>query len=506
MKITLLEPPRKAAPDRSNDIANTTLSACLNSGYAAAVLEKAGHQVRIIEGYMEGMDWNDVERSIARSQPELLGVHMVYNWDDNRELYAFLSKVKEEFGIRYVAAYGYYPTFAAREILTACESIDYILVGEIENTFLDLASNPNDPVFIQGLAYRDPYAKRGVRMSMGKLVANLDDLPFPIRSASSMPGGEVNILGSRGCYGSCTFCYINPYYGLRGENGETVGRWRPRSPQNIVDEIDQISLETGADYFYFTDPNFYGPGKRGRERVLHLAELLEGRHIRFGIEARANDIEPETIRALKKAGLQDILVGLESGRDESLERLGKKTSVADNERALAVLRENGIEPSVGFIMFEPDSSLEDLRVNFDFLKRNRLLDKLETAVNVLYHHQIILQGSPSYNILREEGKLILSDHSEYEAETSYELPGTAAMAEAMRRITNHIFDYMQDTWQLSADGDDTIRETYDKISVLLSDSFEKALDLVEHSGPAALEKSDFVQKVNDTVDRIAGRS
>ena len=104
MKITLLEPPRKAAPDRSNDIANTTLSACLNSGYAAAVLEKAGHQVRIIEGYMEGMDWNDVERSIARSQPELLGVHMVYNWDDNRELYAFLSKVKEEVGVRYGAA------------------------------------------------------------------------------------------------------------------------------------------------------------------------------------------------------------------------------------------------------------------------------------------------------------------------------------------------------------------------------------------------------------------
>lgn len=502
MNITLLEPPRKPAPERSNDIANTTLSSCLNSGYAAAVLEQAGHHVRIIEAYMEGMDWGDIERNISWNPPEILGIHLVYNWEDNHDLYRFLKKIKQEFGTPYIVAYGYYPTFDAREILNTCPWIDYILCGEIERTFVDLAERPDDPEFVQGLAYRDEFAKKGVRLSSGKIVEDLDSLPFPVRSASSMPGGEANILGSRGCYGNCTFCYINPYYGIFGANGTPVGRWRPRSPQNIAAEIDQIIADTGIRYFYFTDPNFYGPGKKGRTRVIELAKLLEERNIQFGIEARANDIEPESIAALKKAGLKDILVGLESGRDESLARLGKKTSVKDNENALRILRDAGIEPSVGFIMFEPDSTLGDLQVNFEFLKRNHLLDHLETAVNVLYHHQIILAGSPSYQELRDQGKLILSDHSEYEAETRYENPLTAAMAETMRQITNHVFEYMKETWQLSAQGDPETKEVYARISAILTDAFGEAMEILDHKGTAALENSGFVQQTMKKIDAV----
>ena len=100
--------------------------------------------------------------------------------------------------------------------------------------------------------------------------------------------------------------------------------------------------QTDIRYFYFMDPNFYGPGRAGKERVLKLARLLKERQIHFGIEARANDIEAETIKALTDAGLKHILIGLESGRDESLKRLNKLTSVSDNEKALRILRKYGI--------------------------------------------------------------------------------------------------------------------------------------------------------------------
>lgn len=49
--------------------------------------------------------------------------------------------------------------------------------------------------------------------------------------------------------------------------------------------------------------------------------------------------------------------------------------------------------------------LEDIRTNFEFLKRNHLLENLAVTANVLYHHQIILMGTPAFQQLKNEGRL-----------------------------------------------------------------------------------------------------
>lgn len=479
MRILLLEHPRTPSPDRQNDIANTTLASCLNSGYLASTLLAAGHCVDLVEGYMENLSYDAIEAEVAAFRPQLLGIHLVYNWEDNHTLYTFIAQLKKKYAITHVTVYGYYPTFAYGEIFDRCSAVDTAMLGENEITITHLVDHLRDYQGIKGLAYREG---EGIAATFGERVEDLDSLPFPIRKATSYPGGEVNIFGSRGCYNDCTFCYINPYYG--SERG--CVKWRGRSPENIIAEIDTIIAQTDHRYFYFTDPNFYGPGKVGRDRVLKLAALLKERPITFGIEARANDIDEETTAALAEAGLKDILVGLESGRDETLARLNKHTTVSDNERALAILRQNGIEPNVGFIMFEPDATYDDLRANLAFLKRNHLLDRLEISVNVLYHHQIILAGSSSYQDLKAAGRLNISDHSVYEADTDYIHPEVAALAALMRGITNHIFDYMADTWTASAAGDaDTVAQ-YKAINTLLVGAFEAALGTAD--APAGFEE------------------
>lgn len=494
MKITLLEHPRVASRDRSNDIANTTLSSCLNSGYAAAVLTEAGHTVSIVEGAMNGLSYTQIEEALTQNPPELLAVHLVYNWDDHKELYDFLMRVKSKLGITHITVYGYYPTFACEEVLANAQAVDSVICGEHELVITELAEHLKDWQGLQGLAYRDGST---VHKSFAPVVENLDALPFPVRTESSFPGGEANIFGSRGCYGNCTFCYINPFYGLTDAHGNARGKWRARTPENIAAEIDDVISRFGIRYFYFTDPNFYGPGQAGRQRVLALAALLKTRHITFGIEARANDIEPETVNALAEAGLTDILVGLESGRDASLARLGKHTTVEDNERALQILRDAGIEPSVGFIMFEPDSVPQDLRVNLEFLKRNKLLDRLDRTVNVLYHHQIILAGSSSYEAMKAEGKLVLSDHSAYEAETRYENPKTDALAHMMREVTNAIFDYMNHTWLLSTQDDVPTLRVYDALNTLLITAFEDGLRTAEAGGDIEALTAQVVKAVKE---------
>lgn len=479
MKILLLEHSRVPSKARRNDIANTTLASCLNSGYMAANLLARGHQVELVEGYMENLSYEAIEAKVAAFRPQLLAVHLVYNWEDNHRLFDFLARLKAQYAVAHLSAYGYYPTFAYEEVLTRCPAIDSAMLGENENTVVALAEHPDDWQNLRGLAFRE--AGGGFAASFGAPIEDLDALPFPIRKATSYPGGEVNIFGSRGCYNNCTFCYINPFY------GDTAGcpHWRGRSPENIVFEIDQIIAQTDHRYFYFTDPNFFGPGKAGRDRVLRLAALLAERPITFGIEARANDIDDAVTAALVDAGLTDILVGLESGRQEALDRLGKHTTVSQNEAALAILRRHGIEPNVGFIMFEPDSSFDDLRENFAFLKRNHLLDRLEVAVNVLYHHQIILAGSASYVELAAQGRLKISDHSVYEAETDYLDPAVDTFAAFMRSLTNHIFDRMMDTWQAAAAGDPDTRRRYAGMNRILVASFGAILN-----DPALLAQAD----------------
>lgn len=492
MKVVLLEHPRSYGDDRCNDIANAPLSACLNTGYIGGMLASNNVEVTIVDGYLEKLDYPAIESEIARIRPSILGIHLVYHWEDNKTLYEFIDRVKSTYEISHVTVYGFYPTFAYEEILNRCPAIDTGVLGEAELTFLKLAENfPDLPP--KGIARR---TENGIEATRGEVVIDVDSLPFPMRSKVSYSFGEVNIAGSRGCYGGCTFCYINPYY------GDIKRKWRGRSPENIIAEIDTVMKETDIRYFYFMDPNFYGPGKAGKDRVLKLAALLRARNIKFGIEARANDIEEETIQTLADAGLRDILIGLESGRDEALKRLNKLTTVADNEQALKILRKYGIEPSVGFIMFEPDSSLEDLKINYDFLKRNALLDKLEISVNVLYHHMIILQGSSSYQDLQDQGRLNISKHSTYEADTDYLNPKVAAMAGLLRDMTNHIFSYMKDSWELSFKKDPIILKKYAHVNDLLVNSFAGLLTLLKSEELSVDKRNNYVDAFNQAVDML----
>ncbi len=492
MNVILLEHPRSISADRCNDIANAPLSACLNTGYIGGILAANNIPVTIVDAYLEQLDYPVIEAQIAAQLPTILGIHLVYHWKDNQTLYQFIEHVKQTYGIAHICVYGFYPTFAYEEILNRCPAIDSAVLGEAELTFLMLAKNyPAIPD--SGMAIR---SVNGIVATRGEVVIDIDALPFPLRSVGSYSFGEVNISGSRGCYGGCTFCYINPYY------GDAKRKWRGRSPENIIAEIDAVLKETDIRYFYFMDPNFYGPGRAGKERVLKLARLLKNRQIHFGIEARANDIDEETIKALCDAGLKHILIGLESGRNEALKRLNKLTTVADNENALRILRKYGIEPSVGFIMFEPDSTLEDLKVNYDFLLRNHLLDKLEISVNVLYHHMIILQGSASYKALQEQGRLNISKHSTYEADTDYLNPKVAMLAGMLRDMTNHIFTYIKDTWELSFKKDPVILEKYRLINNLLVQSFEYYLNLLKSKDITTDKRNEYVRTFIQTIDGI----
>jgi len=173
--------------------------------------------------------------------------------------------------------------------------------------------------------------------------------------------------GSRGCYARCTFCDIKSFY----KNGRGPG-WRGRSPANILHEMRIIQRRYGKDLtFSFVDDQFIGPGKKGYNQAVEFANLLlkSGGDFAFEITCRADTVERDLFALLKKAGLHGVYIGIDSGSPKGLEHFRKDLSMEDNLRAIKILNALKIPVDLGFIMFEPLMSLNDLQHNIDFLRK-----------------------------------------------------------------------------------------------------------------------------------------
>lgn len=465
MRIFFMEHPRSLGDAYCNDIANTPLSSCLMIPSLRGLLERE-HEVAFADGFLGKETYEKIKEKILAFRPQLIGVHMVYQWDDHQALRRFLEELSQECDALIVAC-GFYPSFAYDDLLASIQGLDGVVVGEPESAFLGLAQGL-PPTEVPSLAYRG--ADSQVVKNPAKVVKDLDTLPFPHYSESLLGIGEVNIEGSRGCYNHCTFCYINDYYG-------EGCRWRGHSVDYICREIEEIIEKTGNRRFYFVDPNFFGPGVKGQCRALEMAAKLKPLHIKFGIEARVNDIHENTISALREAGLEELLIGLESGSQRCLDRLKKNTTVEQNERALKILRQAGLTPNIGFIMFQPDSTPEDIRVNFEFLKRNELLEDVKISANLLYHNQILLQGSQCYRELKD-----LPTPKPYHVTLPYENEQVGQLAAFMRELTNGLFRHMMPLWSTSYQEGEATFAVYRRLNALLVNTFEEVLTHLEQQG------------------------
>ena len=179
MKILLLEHPRKIAKERCNDIANTPLSSSLITGYTAGMLVNQRHEVKVVEGHLDKLSYEEIAGIVGAFEPDILGIHIVYSWENNESLFSFLKEIKGE-GIKLITAYGFYPTFAYAEILQQCPEIEAVIVGETEQTFVELVEmvqNRTQDCAIPGLAWKDGHGK--VNLQRRVLDENLDLLPIP---------------------------------------------------------------------------------------------------------------------------------------------------------------------------------------------------------------------------------------------------------------------------------------------------------------------------------------
>ncbi|NOY54000.1 MAG: B12-binding domain-containing radical SAM protein [Deltaproteobacteria bacterium] len=376
MKFVIYDPPVRRSAARCDDVVNTPLSSCLLAGYAVASLKKAGFEAELIEtaGVSPAAGWS------------VLILHLVYQWEYTEPLLEGLKSLKASGKVSRIFLFGFYPSAFHDRLLDRFSFIDGVVVGDPEETLVRLAARleeNRDWRQTRGVAFQE---KGRTCLIPRPEESDLDRLAFPLRTRLAC--GTAYILGSRGCYGQCRFCTIHFL-----SHGKAC--WRGRSPENIVEEMVRVREAFGASYFYFADPNFCGPGNRGRERSAELARLIRYRlpGITFGMECRADNVEESLFTELREAGLHDLFLGVESFSQRMLERFRKGVTAERNIRAVKVLQGLGIHLSIGFIMFEKETKLEDVRVNFETLLRLDLLSHPSSTAHLLSHRVFLLRGT-----------------------------------------------------------------------------------------------------------------
>jgi len=490
LKVVLLEHPRLESEAHYNDVANAPLHACLMSGYIAALLQQHGCEVAIHDAYLSGDSFEQTFHKLSVTDAVLLGVHAVYFWEHTSELFSLLGRLKTARPEMYLILYGVFPTFACGELLQRYSFIDGIITGEPEQTFLEItrlveagkgiAARP-----VEGFACR---VDNSITLHKPRaLLDPLDRLPFPVRHRESLEIIGGSLLGSRGCYGNCTFCCINPFYGPQP-------CWRGRTPGNIAAEIAALLPLLEKKYIYFLDANFFGKGRSGKQRALAIAGRIKEYSLRFGLESRCSDIDARTLKKLVDAGLQDVFLGIESGSPASLARMKKRIGIEKAKAALRLLREYDVAVTPGFIMFEADATLPDIRDNFEFLKNQGLLTKLSHTANVLYHREIAFSGMKNFMRLKNQKRLLGKDRLGYEGIYRFSDPAVGFLADVMSIVCRRVLKIMEHNqasicWR---NGDNRVT---DKINEYLVKSFEYALGrLLLHELPVDEETKQALQE------------
>ena len=258
------------------------------------------------------------------------------------------------------------------------DCIDYISVGEGEISFsqcLDIISGIIRPQAVPGIAY----------MKDGEPVKN-DEAEFcSLEKFPEMDWKLINpadyfqhyiecskmlyVYSGKGCPGKCAFCYNKQYNRCK---------YRARPVEKVVNEIEYLVNQVGADGIYFSDEIWY-PDKR----MMHsFCEEVKKRKLKFvwGCQTRVDVFGEEDYKLMYECGCRWIFFGVESGCESVLERMNKGICLEETRNAVSLCKSAGITAIASFVIGYIDETKEEFRQTVEFAKE---LDANITTMSIL---------------------------------------------------------------------------------------------------------------------------
>lgn len=337
MRITLVQPPaRKLKPE-------DVVVPPLGLAYLAAALEREGHRVQILDAFALGLDWTEFEGEVKKAKADLIGMGGLTPTIDGTLRAIQICRPYT----RTIVMGGPHLSVHKQDFLRICPDLDFGIVGEGEVNFPALVKRleeGKDPGDVPGFVGKD-----GFNPPSGT-IEDLDALPFPARHLlpgrayryALWPGKKVTtMITSRGCPYQCIFC----------DKSIFGGKWRSRSAQNVLAELEQIVKGLGIQSIIIYDDLF----TLKKERVQEICQGILERGLKFNwkCEGRVDRVDKEALSWMKKAGCSLIAYGVESGNQIGLDYLRKGITLDQIRRAFALTRQAGIKPMAYFILGIP---------------------------------------------------------------------------------------------------------------------------------------------------------
>lgn len=372
----------------------------------AAVAEKQGHEVQIIDGEIEDLSTKQMIEKINHFSPDIVGITAMTPFYSASVSLA--KQLKQQDKLLPIVIGGTHITILREEAFIDC--FDYAFIGEAEKSwelFLNKYEKGHDVSQVGGLIYRNKN-KKIIYTGAAEPVGNINDLPMPSRHLlnndnyiTTTPYGEkkfTTIMTMRGCPFKCIFCAA-----------ATLGKdHRQRNPENVIHEIRTCKEKYNLKHFHFIDETF----TINRKHTIEICDRLirDNMNITWGCETRANLFDEELVEKMVESGLVKVAFGLESV-DENVRRIMKKKvplkSYIDANR---IANKYEIETMNSCIIGLPGETKDTIRKTLRFLREAKDINLANVAIAVPY------PGTELYEMAKngEYGlKLVTEDFSEF---------------------------------------------------------------------------------------------
>ncbi|MBO8431584.1 radical SAM protein [Spirochaetes bacterium] len=366
--------------------------------YLAAVAEQEGLEAKIVD-YSQG---GDLEKDLKEFKPDYLVANVATPTFKNDV--SVMTIAKEICPDIVTIAKGAAFLTVAFEVMYFQKDLDIIICGEPEETLKEIVrGNPFES--IKGIYYRDDIRVKftGAR----PFIEDLDNLPFPARhlvdnNLYRRPDNnkvQAVIKVSRGCPFHCFFCLATPVSGAKV---------RKRSPENIVEEIRECVEKYGITNFVFWSDIF----NIDKDWTMNLCQKIidSGLNITWSANTRADTADEEMAQKMYESGCRLVSIGVESGSQEMLDKIGKKITLDDVRLTVKIFKKAGIKIYNYFVIglpWEDEDTVEDtidfaIELDSDFIsfytatplpgtrfydyaKANRLIDS-DTSFSSAYFY------------------------------------------------------------------------------------------------------------------------
>jgi len=226
--------------------------------------------------------------------------------------------------------------------------VDFAIDGEGElplHRLIQFLNGSAPLASVPGLIYR-----KGTRVIVRERreIGNLDDLGFPdfrlmgVRRISNYP-----LVTSRDCPYKCNFCTVGSL---------SYGKWRARSPDNIITELKLAKERYRIKEFTVLDENFSYDVERVKLFCLKLIKenialpwmIMEG--------VRADKVDRELIKLLKISGCHLLIYGIESADRKVFSNSAKGSSLAVVQKAIRLAKSEGMRVGGFFVVGLPGAT------------------------------------------------------------------------------------------------------------------------------------------------------